>query len=271
MKLVDLLAIIKAQATDVSFADPVSKKAIKQLSDEIQGKVSISLPHDLRVWFMCHNGQNCFEPSLPGNRRLLGVKEAIEAWHFFLNPNSEFLRPFSQVWFPIQSNERGDYLIYDLKSGNLIGYWHDDPDRQVEFESLQNWAEFTRNSLLARNVHSLKPIERVSPDSLKITIELKPGVRNLSLAKEIHSIAAFPLTEVVRFLEQDESASFLEWDLTVVQGSLERARQVRIAKQVACRIIAEGISVALKVESGHDSDVVSPDDLDALSLRCLTD
>lgn len=41
-------------------------------------------------------------------------------------------------------NGAGDYLMYEAKGhnkGKLLAYWHDDERRNVEYQSLREWAQ----------------------------------------------------------------------------------------------------------------------------------
>ena len=103
------------------------------------------IPEELITIYKWHNGQS-YEYSInqDDNRSLLPINEVIEAWRFLNDPMEEIQEPLSKFWIPILYNGTGDYVVLETEGknrGNLISYWHDDEDRDIEHENLESWAQ----------------------------------------------------------------------------------------------------------------------------------
>ena len=96
---------------------------------------------NLLVLFQWHNGQSKDVTFLPEEKlSLLSIDDSIEAWRF-LCAESDDLWPQSCIPFLYGS---GDYLGYETKgedSHKILGFWHADEELEVEYDSLQEWAE----------------------------------------------------------------------------------------------------------------------------------
>lgn len=101
------------------------------------------IPTDLAALYRWHNGQaNHVSLAPDSNRIFLSIQKAIEAWSFLNDPQEDIDAPPSPSWIPVLYNGAGDYLMFETRSegqGKLIGWWHDDEDRDVEYESLEEW------------------------------------------------------------------------------------------------------------------------------------
>lgn len=273
VNLEQLLARIDVRTTEFAFSPPASSVEIRKLSEAIEYSANMTIPEELRIWFHWHNGQDSNECLfLDDNRRFLSITESIEAWNFFLDSRNDFLVPYDPFWFPLQSNGRSDYLVYDLKSGNLIGYWHDDKEREIEYRSLTDWAKYAEAApITSESTSQSCLIENELPESLTVSISLQESIKNLALAKEIHTLTNSPLMEIVRKLSKTGPDSTLVWELSSAVNSLERAQQVRIIKQVVTKLQDSGITPILTVtNSKEELDRVTQDDLDILESKCLT-
>ena len=95
----------------------------------------------LLALFRWHNGQPKDERFLPEEKfSMLSIEDAIKAWHF-LCAESDDLWPPSCIPFLYGG---GDYLGYETKgddSHKVLGFWHSDEELEVEYNSLQEWAE----------------------------------------------------------------------------------------------------------------------------------
>ena len=99
-----------------------------------------SIPSDLADLYRWHNGQNSnFSLNQNDNRTFLPIEDAIDAWEFLNDPMQDILQPISKDWIPFAYNGAGDYLMYDLSSGSVLCYWHDDVDRPLESKNLTDW------------------------------------------------------------------------------------------------------------------------------------
>src|SRR5262245_31112603 len=139
--LAELDAAVPVEVSE-SLLPGASDEALQQLSRTgLQGR---PLPADLAALLRWHNGQEWnAELSPKNNRRLLTVVEIIQEWSFFNDSSNDYLEPRSPSWVPILTNDSGDSVVYETdgpRSGVLIAYWHDDPDRPLEYASLRDWA-----------------------------------------------------------------------------------------------------------------------------------
>lgn len=103
------------------------------------------IPEDLIALYTWHNGQagnGSLNPE--DNRTFIAIDEVISSWEFLNDPMEDIYGPISKDWIPITYNGAGDHLMYVARgehAGALIGYWHDDVDRDVEYSSLTAWLE----------------------------------------------------------------------------------------------------------------------------------
>ena len=138
--------LVNAGKIDLGLAAPTGD--IAGLTAKIEAEHSGKTPAALVELFQWHNGQDGDLGQLPdSNQRLMSVAEAMEAWAFFLCEEEDYLEPYEKRWFPIITNDCSDYLMFDLDSGELWSYWHDDPDRFVEHPSLEVWATSLRDHI----------------------------------------------------------------------------------------------------------------------------
>ncbi|MCJ8313914.1 MAG: SMI1/KNR4 family protein [Saccharospirillaceae bacterium] len=143
-KLTDLLEEIEGCLQEKivdTFYPAVVEEDIMKIVSLLNGE---KFPVELLAVLKWHNGQvwnSEFSPE--NNRRLMSSKEIIETISFYIDPMSDFLEPWDKSWIPILTNDSSDYLVYVTKGidkGKLIGYWHNDEDRIVEYKSLNEWA-----------------------------------------------------------------------------------------------------------------------------------
>lgn len=107
------------------------------------------LPADLEAWFAWHDGQNPGAPDLcdDNNYVMHSLDSACETWTF-LNDNAEEIEgPVDPNWLPLFENGAGDHRVYDLRTGALLSFFHDDKQRPQEHASLLAWALATSQSL----------------------------------------------------------------------------------------------------------------------------
>ncbi len=111
------------------------------------------VPLDLEAWFCWHDGQedeDDAELSLEWAAELLSVEQAMESWNFQQEEHAagELLEPWRPTWVPILRKYTDvDFLVVETEgqqAGAVISYWHDDPQRRVEYESLAHFAQCVR-------------------------------------------------------------------------------------------------------------------------------
>ena len=142
--------------------DPLWKRKLPQVVSSLRPGLDASrheglakilagkkLPADLQTWFAWHDGQNPGAPDLcdDNNYVLHSLDSACETWTF-LNDNAEDIAgPVDPGWLPLFENGAGDHWVYDLRTGALVSFFHDDEKRPQEYTSLLAWAVATSNSL----------------------------------------------------------------------------------------------------------------------------
>jgi cell wall assembly regulator SMI1 len=103
-----------------------------------------AIPEDLETLFRWHDGQTGYRSLSPlDNRMLMSIQKVVNTWRFLSDPDEDIQQPWQDSWIPILANGAGDHVVYvgsgELR-GQLIEYWHDSEDREVEFPSLESWA-----------------------------------------------------------------------------------------------------------------------------------
>jgi cell wall assembly regulator SMI1 len=132
-----------------------SDDQISQLEQTTQSQ----LTEDVEVSYRIHNGTRGGGPPLMGNWRLLKLEQIAREWTLqeqlsadgvFEDDECEHKDPIQPVWWnaqwiPIGSNSSGDFICLDLNPapggnvGQVISYWHTDPDRKVLANSFRDW------------------------------------------------------------------------------------------------------------------------------------
>ncbi len=288
MEIVSLFKDIDKEAMRVipmlSLFKPASDKEISHLKREVESQLDQGFPIELETWFHWHNGQQGNVPLFHNdNRYLLTIDEALRAWQFILDPSNEFLEPFERFWFPIMGNGSGDYLVYVMSgrdTGRLVGYWHDDIDREIEYESLLDWARYVLRHF--QGIHSSitiktnRIIEQESPENLTIAVSCKLAGKNFKLSQGIKKITNESLMDIVRNLSEGFPSSVFIRDLSTSINSIERSRDVRKVQNVAKIMQEYGISPILTIRKNSEDmknsnsyDTITMDDLEILKAKCL--
>ena len=275
MTLNQILKEIDELRPEFGFSDPATTEDLDYFSNKVNEIAGILLPEPLAIWFGWHNGQSTTDSLLPEeNWNLLNIEESLQAWNYFLDPHNEFLEPYERDWLPLLSNGSSDYLVYDLKTGSLILYWHDDPERSIEYASLSEWALHVKKGLSSQRAavgtHSIL-LEQELPENLVIYVSPAEGLKHNQLAREIHQLTDLSLMEVVRKLSSNSMDSAMSWELSTAINSLDRSQLVKKARQVARAMQAYDVVPVLSIKSDTSQiEVINYDDLERLQLKCLT-
>jgi len=144
------------------------------------------LPADLERWFAWHDGQNPGAPDLSddNNYTMHSLDSACETWTFLNDNAEEIAGPVDPSWLPLFENGAGDHWVYNLSTGALVRFFHDDAERPQAHASLLAWAVATSKSLAkaadarAREVSLDDLTWKTSqkPRTEKDLTELAPGV-----------------------------------------------------------------------------------------------
>ncbi|MGR6342607.1 SMI1/KNR4 family protein [Priestia megaterium] len=128
---------------------------------EVEQKMGLKFPQNLRELLMIHNGQQDEYVAAIDNYLLLPLDEIVYTWQTLkeLLDGGEFedfeeVEPVGPVkkefwwnprWIPIATNGGGDDICIDLdpaeggKIGQIITFWHDWEQREVISNSLEEW------------------------------------------------------------------------------------------------------------------------------------
>jgi len=278
MKLQTLLGMIdlglRSRQDRYELNPPATTEEIRGLSI-IQERIGISIPQELELWFSWHNGQNGGCPLMnEDNRLLLSTKSALEAWSFYSRPENDYLKPFEKTWFPLLSNGSGDYLVLELgkvNTGALIGYWHDDTDRPIEYSNLSDWANMVLsglNSDTQKKTSSAIFIEEIEPVETSIIVSYKTIGKDLPLSKKLEPFTKLSLMGAVKAI----SAGIpLVWDLAESASSIERSQDITCVKKVHALLEENSLSPVIELKNNGDGAKVKIDfdSLEVLRSKCL--
>jgi cell wall assembly regulator SMI1 len=146
--------------------------ATKEQIEQIETKLAVALPRDMKESYRIHNGQsvNPVDGSvlvLIDGFELLSLEALAEIWAgwkqmleqgMFKGIQSEPsgpVQPFwwSNLWIPVTDNGYGDHYCVDLDPGpgglvgQIISVWHENPHRVVLAPSFRQWLDRFANAL----------------------------------------------------------------------------------------------------------------------------
>jgi cell wall assembly regulator SMI1 len=117
--------------------------------DAFEARFSLKLPVNFRELYRWKNGQDPVSSAPLDTNRTFSTLEDVAGTKYELDGmiGSDFDDPsyWRQGWIPFLHNGGGSYLCLDLAAvdgghpGQLIGFWKADPDRPIEFPSLEEW------------------------------------------------------------------------------------------------------------------------------------
>lgn len=111
----------------------------------------VKLPESFHLLYAWHDGQksDCYD-ALAGNFMFMSVKDILSCKKDLDGMiETDFEDPdwWERDWLPFLDNGGGDHLCLDLctdgdgKPGQLVEFWHEDADRPVPYDSLDDWLE----------------------------------------------------------------------------------------------------------------------------------
>lgn len=126
-----------------SLRQPLSDDEI----DSLEEKYKIKIPVELRTLYKWKNGQDdsCYE-AFVNNSAFIPLDQALDIRTentSMIGFDFEIENWWNEKWIPIFHNGGGDYICYDMgglftgQQGQLIEFWHADPDRNVISPSLE--------------------------------------------------------------------------------------------------------------------------------------
>jgi cell wall assembly regulator SMI1 len=117
--------------------------------DALESRFAMTLPPAFRQLYRWRNGQDpASYDALQDNRCFCTLAEVAETKAMLddmIGSDFEDPRYWRRGWIPFLHNGGGSYLCLDLAAedggeiGQLIGFWKQDPDRPIEFASLEAW------------------------------------------------------------------------------------------------------------------------------------
>jgi len=132
---------------------------------DFESRLGLKLPESFHALYLWKDGQeeSCFE-SLHGNRMFMSLANIIETKQTLDGMiGTDFEEPswWRRGWVPFLGNGGGDHLCLDLfaedsgAAGQLIAFWHEDPDRPIEFPNLDAWLLQLADSMEGGNLEIL--------------------------------------------------------------------------------------------------------------------
>jgi cell wall assembly regulator SMI1 len=112
---------------------------------------TVTLPQTFRKLYQWRNGQSVGEfRSFQENRMFLPLQDVAETKELLdemIGDDCKDSQWWQPGWIPFLSNGSGDYLCLNVAAGDdgtvgqLIEFWHDDADRNVQFTSVDDWLQ----------------------------------------------------------------------------------------------------------------------------------
>ena len=251
---------------------PASSEEIASLKAELEDKLGDVSTFELETLYSWHNGQSGPLGLMNDNRVFMTLKDALNTWAFYINPNNEYQEPYERNWFPIMSNGASDYLVMDIGSGALIAYWHDDEEREVEYTRLSDWAADVLQWIVQSSQETETGVEAfmdgVDPVRISVSLSFESRGKDLALAKRITPFVKLSLMEVVRTI--GAGGSFV-WNLNEAMNSLERSEDVISAKTAWGILCDQGLDPALFLRDNELGSEIAVDVemLETLWEKCL--
>lgn len=133
--------------------------ATEQAIQQTETFLGVQLPEDFKAVYRRHNGQDEASDWLFNGREFLSLERIQEEWQVWkeLLDGGDFDHSASEPdtgirtdwwhaqWIPITYDGAGNHDCLDLAPaeggtvGQIIEFWHDDPDRKVLAESYGTW------------------------------------------------------------------------------------------------------------------------------------
>lgn len=127
---------------------------------EVEEHIQISFPHEFKVSYLIHNGQEGDSEPLMDEWELLSLEYIVNEWDLMKDlydrgdfkdvpskPIDGSIKPnwWNLKWIPVASNGAGDLICLDLdpgstgKTGQIISFWHMDEKRERIADSFEVW------------------------------------------------------------------------------------------------------------------------------------
>ncbi len=130
------------------YYDSLLPGASTKLLKKFEENYSIQMPETFHILYKWRNGQSADNyDSFQDNRMILSLEGIVDAKDFLDQEYADLPKWWNIEWIPFLYNGAGDYLCIALdlngkaRSGRLITYWHDDKDRAVTYQNIDEWLE----------------------------------------------------------------------------------------------------------------------------------
>lgn len=194
-----------APATAASLAGPARLDVL----DVLRRTIGLhNVPDDLIILFGWHDGQFPAAPPFEGNRALLSLEAAIDAWRFLNDPQEDHSNPVDRNWLPLLYNGAGDYVLYDTVAHQLLDYRHDESSTSVAWPNLAAWVRAIASevSAAAPEPHddALLHLKRM-PATFTAIVRADTSSLDSSTLRELRELLHLPLVEMKRMLAQPDA------------------------------------------------------------------
>lgn len=230
---------------------------------------SDGVPPELAVLWSWHDGQKTGRSlNTEDNRSLLSIEDAIETWQF-LEDEAEV--PWDARWIPLLTNGAGDYLMYSTvpeTRGALIGYWHDDDDREVEYDDLLLWAQEVLDGRSQGKEEPAQPVDSLPIADLCLAVQvLKPGKPSIMKLRNFPGIGVSQILAKLQVPQTDVHVT----NLSKVGYSWDRVSAIDTILRLGALFEEEGLEPVLRVWNRRDREKkdlgLSWDDLERLKSQ----
>lgn len=275
-KLVDnqidvLLRSIDDNLSRTLFNEGAKDEDIERLNTFAQIHVGLTITDELESLYRWHDGQVVEHIFGRGyNKSFLSIDETIESWLFFLDSESEYLKPYKKQWVPLLKNAFGDYTCYELETGRLVLYYHDDANRDQEFGSLKALLNFLLSSILDNVEDELDHfLNSTDSNSLSIKLVSSAPLQNKGCLKDLKSTFKLNPKEALGFFK-----GTLQDGITVSLSSainpVEKVKTIQKVSKIyaALKDESDGVECMLSMRNGA-SILIQTNQFEKLIKYCL--
>jgi hypothetical protein len=149
-KIDDLLSANDKKTLN-SLRPGIDPNKISTAINQLAVKLPIEIMNAIIDWYSWHDGQESSYSLYPNGWRLMSIQECLEIWKELTSPYFDGL-PFKRCWLPLIARD-SDYLALDLSEeqpGVILAYYHDSKEVEVDYASIQEWAEKAITALKLR-------------------------------------------------------------------------------------------------------------------------
>ncbi len=241
--------------------------------------VKTVLPKDLETLLQWHNGnkENTYFGDLY-SYRFLSIREIEKEWSFYLDENNEFLEPYKKEWVPLLSNGSSDYMVYEIGTGKIIDYYHDDPDRN-SIENLDLWSQQMitdlEESIKREEKEKVKKsktgkwktvFEGIVPSKTSIILHVKERIEDesvlLQIREALEGSERFP--DYTRFIEEYRllgKINIVDFDFSKSKNGIHRSSFSGNITDIYILLLGENYNATITIKSHDGNHIIEVDDI----------